>query len=61
MPNPVLVGVNDLFFSAKITAPANLLGIASDPRLPTPPLSVQFVKPPTSHRMGRPGILPGRK
>ncbi len=27
MPNPVLVGVNDLFFSSKITAPANLLGV----------------------------------
>jgi DNA-binding NarL/FixJ family response regulator len=27
MPNPVLVGVNDLFFSAKITGPANVLGI----------------------------------
>ncbi len=25
MSNPVLVGVNDLFFSAKITGPANLL------------------------------------
>ena len=27
MPTPVLVGVNDLFFSSKITAPANQLGI----------------------------------
>ena len=27
MPNPVLVGVNDLFFSAKITAPAKQLGV----------------------------------
>ena len=27
MSNPVLVGVNDLFFSAKITGPANLLGV----------------------------------
>ena len=27
MSNPVLVGVNDLFFSAKITGPANVLGV----------------------------------
>lgn len=27
MSNPVLVGVNDLFFSAKITGPANMLGV----------------------------------
>ncbi|HJM42824.1 MAG: hypothetical protein QGH70_04790 [Nitrospinota bacterium] len=27
MPNPVLVGVNDLFFSAKNTGPAKLLGV----------------------------------
>ena len=27
MSNPVVVGVNDLFFSAKITGPANVLGV----------------------------------